>query len=147
MDDIDRNIINNLQGNFPICERPYAQSAKQLNITEDELIQRIEKLLECGMLSRFGPMYNAEHLGGGLTLAAMQVPESDFETVANQVNSFPEVAHNYARNDKLNMWFVLATEKPEQIYTVIDKIEKQTGLHVYNMPKQTEYYLKFQLTI
>ncbi|MDM8567259.1 AsnC family transcriptional regulator [Candidatus Halobeggiatoa sp. HSG11] len=147
MDSIDRNIINNLQGNFPICEHPYAKVAEQLNITEKDLIQRIDKLLEQGILSRFGPMYHAERLGGGLTLAAMQVPEIDFETVTKQVNTFPEVAHNYARNHKLNMWFVIATEKPEQINIVIAEIEKQTGLHVYNMPKQTEYYLGFQLIV
>ena len=147
MDNIDRNIINNLQGNLPICEHPYAQVAEQLNITENELIQRIDTLLEQGMLSRFGPMYHAERLGGGLTLAAMQVPVADFEKVTEQVNEFPEVAHNYAREHKLNMWFVLATERPEQIDSVITAIEAKTGLHVYNMPKQTEYYIGFQIKV
>ncbi len=147
MDNIDRNIINNLQGNFPICENPYAQVAEQLNITETELIQRIEKLLEQGMLTRFGPMYHAERLGGGLTLAAMQVPIAYFEKVAEQVNSFPEVAHNYAREHELNMWFVLATELPEQIDSMITAIEAKTGLHVYNMPKQTEYYIGFKIKV
>ena len=147
MDNIDRNIINNLQGNLPICEHPYAQVAEQLNITENELIQRIDTLLEQGMLSRFGPMYHAERLGGGLTLAAMQVPVADFEKVTEQVNEFPEVAHNYAREHKLNMWFVLATERPEQIDSVITAIEAKTGLQVYNMPKQTEYYIGFQIKV
>ncbi|HEC85646.1 MAG TPA: Lrp/AsnC family transcriptional regulator [Thioploca sp.] len=141
MDAIDRNIINNLQGNFPISERPYAEAAEQLDITEDELIQRLTKLLEQGILTRFGPMYHAERLGGGLTLAAMQVPEAEFDQVAKQVNAFPEVAHNYARDHELNMWFVLATERPERINEVIKKIETQTGLRVYNMPKQAEYYV------
>ncbi|RKZ48392.1 MAG: Lrp/AsnC family transcriptional regulator [Candidatus Parabeggiatoa sp. nov. 2] len=141
MDAIDRNIINNLQGNFPISERPYAEAAEQLDITEDELIQRLTKLLEQGILTRFGPMYHAERLGGGLTLAAMQVPEAEFDQVAKQVNAFPEVAHNYARDHELNMWFVLATERPERINEVIKEIEAQTGLRVYNMPKQAEYYV------
>ncbi len=146
MDAIDRNIINNLQGNFPISERPYAEAAEQLDITENELIQRLTKLLEQGILTRFGPMYHAERLGGGLTLAAMQVPEAEFDQVAKQVNAFPEVAHNYARDHELNMWFVLATERPERINEVIKEIEAQTGLRVYNMPKQAEYYvgLRFQ---
>jgi len=86
-------------------------------------------------------MYHAERLGGGLTLAAMQVPEAEFDQVAKQVNAFPEVAHNYARDHELNMWFVLATERPERINEVIKKIETQTGLRVYNMPKQAEYYV------
>ncbi len=146
-DFIDRNIINNLQGGFPVSERPYADAAKQLGITENELIERITKLLELGILSRFGPMYHAERLGGGLTLAALSVPEADFEQVAAQVNAFPEVAHNYAREHELNMWFVLATEQPERIDEVICEIEAKTGLHVYNMPKQREYYigLKFKV--
>ncbi len=147
MDTIDRHIINNLQGHFPICERPYAEAAEQLGISEGELIQRLSQLLEQGLLSRFGPMYHAERLGGGLTLAAMCVPESDFEEVVAQVNAFPEVAHNYAREHELNMWFVLATEQPERIDEVIAEIEAQTGLPVYNMPKQAEYYvgLKFEV--
>lgn len=147
MDNIDQNIINNLQGNFPICKHPYARVAEQLDITEAELIQRLDKLLKQGILSRFGPMYHAERLGGGLTLAAMRVPEADFEIVAEQVNTFAEVAHNYARNHELNMWFVLATEKPEQIDIVIAEIEAQTGLRVYNMPKHTEYYIGFQIKV
>jgi len=147
MDIIDRNIINNLQGGFPISERPYADAAKQLGITENELIERLTKLLEQGILSRFGPMYHAERLGGGLTLAALSVPEADFEQVAAQVNAFPEVAHNYAREHELNMWFVLATEQPERIDEVISEIEAKTGLHVYNMPKQREYYIGLQFKV
>jgi len=147
MDAIDRKIINNLQGGFPISERPYADAAKQLGITENVLIDRITQLLEQGMLSRFGPMYHAERLGGGLTLAALCVPEADFEEVAAQVNAFPEVAHNYARDHELNMWFVVATELPERIDEVISEIEAQTGLSVYNMPKQAEYYIGLQLKV
>lgn len=147
MDALDRNIINNLQGGFPISERPYADAAKQLGITENELIERLSKLLELGILSRFGPMYHAERLGGGLTLAALSVPEADFEQVAAQVNAFPEVAHNYAREHELNMWFVLATEQPERINEVICEIEAKTGLHVYNMPKQREYYIGLQFKV
>jgi len=147
MDAIDKKIINHLQGGFPISERPYAEVAEKLAITEDELRKRLSQLLETGILSRFGPMYHAERLGGGLTLAAMHVPESEFDLIAEKVNTFPEVAHNYARDHELNMWFVLATEKPERIEKVINEIEVQTGLKVYNMPKQAEYYvgLKFEV--
>ncbi|MEY3219400.1 MAG: hypothetical protein RIT27_757 [Pseudomonadota bacterium] len=141
MDKLDRQIINRLQSGFPICERPFKMVATWLNITEQTLLQRLEKLLEEGILSRFAPLYHAEKLGGGLTLAALAVPEHDFERVTNIVNSFPEIAHNYAREHDLNMWFVIATEKPERINEIIKEIEKQTALTVYNMPKQTEYYI------
>jgi DNA-binding Lrp family transcriptional regulator len=147
MDAIDRNIINSLQGGFPICDSPYRVVADQLGIEEADLLLRLEKMLELKQLSRFGPMYHAERLGGGLSLCAMKLPETDFERVAELVNAHPEVAHNYAREHQLNMWFVLATETPEQIEGVLAEIEEESGYHVYNMPKQEEFYvgLKFDL--
>ncbi len=147
MDDIDRRIINHLQGGFPICERPFREAADELGLEEEALIRRIGRLLEEGYLSRFGPMYHAERLGGGLSLCAMAVPEEKFDQVAERVNAFPEVAHNYARDHKLNMWFVLATETPERIDQVLEEIEAATGYKVYNMPKREEFYvgLRFEL--
>lgn len=145
MDDIDKTIINCLQQGFPICASPYRQVAEQLGITEADLLTRLQAMLADGVLSRFGPMYHAEQMGGALTLAALKVPEERFDEVTEIVNAFPEVAHNYARNHVLNMWFVLATEKPEQVQNVIAEIEKQTGLLVYNMPKISEYYVGLQL--
>jgi DNA-binding Lrp family transcriptional regulator len=146
MDTIDRQIINALQGGFPICERPYAEAAAALGLSEDELIARLERLLADGTLTRFGPMYHAERLGGALTLAAMRVPAADVERVADIVNGFPEVAHNYERGHAFNLWFVLATERPERIGAVIREIERATGFKVYNLPKQEEFYvgLKFE---
>ena len=141
MDALDRAIINNLQGGFPVCEEPYLEVASHLGTTEEELLRRLDALLESGTLSRFGPMYHAERLGGGLTLAAMQVSPEDFERVAAIVNAFPEVAHNYAREHALNMWFVLATETPERIDQVIAAIERDTGYKVHNLPKQEEFFV------
>jgi len=141
MDAIDRAIINNLQGGFPLSERPYAEAAASLGLDEDELIRRLEILLAQSTLTRFGPLYHAERLGGALTLAAMKLPPDDFERVARIVNGFPEVAHNYAREHEFNMWFVLATEWPERIGEVISEIEKATGYAVYNMPKLEEFFV------
>ena len=141
MDAVDRAIVNQLQGGFPVCERPYAEAASTLGLTEDELMQRLDVLLEKGTLTRFGPMYHAERLGGALTLAAMKVPAQDFERVTGIVNGFPEVAHNYAREHAFNMWFVLATEAPERIEEVIGEIEKAAGYRVYNMPKLEEFFV------
>ncbi len=145
MDDIDRLIINQLQGGFPVCESPYQAVASQLGLTEAELLTRINDLLESGLLSRFGPMYHAEQMGGALTLAALKVPEQQFEQVADMVNAFPEVAHNYARSHELNMWFVIATEKSDAVAGVIKAIEEKTGLPVYNMPKLNEYFVGLKL--
>ena len=145
MDNIDKAIINHLQNGFPVCESPYQQVAEQLELTEAMLIERLKKLLDEGVLSRFGPMYHAEVMGGALTLAAVKVPESQFDGIVDIINAFPEVAHNYARNHVLNMWFVIATETPERIAEVIRAIEEKTGLSVYNMPKLNEYFVELKL--
>lgn len=141
LDTLDRAIINELQGGFPLCEFPFAEIAERLGTRECELITRIQRLLDNGILSRFGPMYHAERLGGGLTLAAMAIPPADFERVVEQVNAFPEVAHNYQRDHRLNMWFVLATETPQRIDEVIAEIEKVTGYKVLNVPKEEEFFI------
>lgn len=145
MDKIDRLIINTLQDGFPICESPYQKIASQLKIRENELLERLQSLLDNGTLTRFGPMYNAQQMGGALTLAALKAPQEQFEQIAEAVNAFPEVAHNYARNHELNMWFVIATELPERIPVVIEEIKNSTGLKVYNMPKIQEYFVGLKL--
>jgi siroheme decarboxylase len=147
IDSVDRAIVNRLQGGFPVCERPYAEAAAELGLSEDELIRRVEALLAAGTLTRFGPMYHAERLGGALTLAAMKIQPQDFERVTAIVNGFPEVAHNYARDHAFNMWFVLATEVPERIEQVIAEIEKATGYRVYDMPKLEEFYVGLRFTV
>jgi DNA-binding Lrp family transcriptional regulator len=146
MDDIDRRLINALQGGFPVCDAPYAEVGRRLGLDEDDVIARLERLVGDGVLSRFGPMYDAERLGGGLTLAAMAVPEARFEEVAAIVNRFPEVAHNYERTHALNMWFVVATERPERIGQVLRAIELSTGLAVLDLPKLEEYFLELRLS-
>lgn len=145
MDALDRAIINRLQGGFPLCERPYAAVAEQLGSSEDEVLARVERLLRDRVLTRFGPMFHAERLGGGLSLVAMKIPSDDFERVAEIVNAMPEVAHNYAREHALNMWFVLATETPEGQREALDRIERETGFPVYAMPKIREYFVELKL--
>ncbi|MCA1770266.1 MAG: Lrp/AsnC family transcriptional regulator, partial [Halomonas sp.] len=132
---------------LPLIEAPYAAVAAELELSEGELLYRLERLLETGVLSRFGPMYHAERLGGGLTLAALAVPEADYERIIEAVNAFPEVAHNYRREHPLNMWFVLATETPDRIGEVIAELEAATGLPVYNMPKEEEFYVRLHLPV
>ena len=90
MDATDCRIINGLQGGFPVCARPYAEAAAALGIGEADLIERLARLLDDGILSRFGPLFHAERLGGGLTLAAMAVPADRFDEVAVTVNGFGE---------------------------------------------------------
>jgi DNA-binding Lrp family transcriptional regulator len=141
MDELDRRVINQLQGGFPVCERPFQEAAEKLGTTESELITRIRCMLDDGLLTRFGPMYHAENMGGAVSLCAMKVPAESFDEVAEQVNAFPEVAHNYQRDHEMNMWFVLATESPGQLDECLQKIETTTGIPVFNLPKKEEFYV------
>ena len=145
LDAIDRRIIDGLQGDFPICERPYQVAAERLGISEEELLQRRDRLLETRVLTRFGPMMQIERVGGSFVLAAIAVPEADYERVAGQVNALPQVAHNYRREHLLNMWFVLATETPAGIGEAIARIEADTGLTVHAFPKEREYFVEMKL--
>lgn len=147
IDEIDRHILNALQGDFPVCARPFHEAALRLGMDEDTLIGRVRAMCADGRLSRFGPMYDAERLGGAVTLAAMAVPEDRFEAVAATVNAQPEVAHNYARDDAFNMWFVVATERPQRIVEVIAEIETETGLKVYDMPKEREFFVGLRFEV
>lgn len=145
MDNIDRRIINTLQSSFPLCSAPYLQVAQQIGISEAELLQRLQVLLDDGILTRFGPLYHAEQMGGALTLAAVKAPAERFDEIAAIINAFQEVAHNYQRTHALNMWFVIATEHPERQQQVIDAIEAATDLKVFNFPKQAEYFVHLHL--
>jgi DNA-binding Lrp family transcriptional regulator len=147
MDELSRRFINVYQGGFPLLERPYASIAAELDTDETTLISTIRSLLAERFLSRVGPLYDAVSMGGGLTLAALCVPEEDFDRVSQQLNSLAEIAHNYRREHALNMWFVIATEKPEAVNKTIDRIELLTGLTVYNFPKLQEFYVGLWLLL
>ena len=142
---VDRQIIDELQGDFPLCERPYAVAADRLGITEDELLASLQRLLDDKVLTRFGPMVQIERMGGAFVLAALKVPEARYDEVMVQVNALPQVAHNYRREHSLNMWFVLATETPAGIAEAIARIERETGLPVYAFPKEREYFVEMKL--
>lgn len=145
MDEIDRRLLNALQGGFPLCERPYAQAAGALGISEAQLIERLARMLQDGVLTRFGPMFNADRFGGGFELCAMRVPPAELERVAAQVNAHPEVAHNYEREHDWNMWFVLAAESPPQLDEVRERIARETGYAVLSLPKAREFVIGLRL--
>lgn len=145
LDPGDRALINALQGEFPISERPYAEAAAGIGMSEEELLERLGRLRENGVLTRFGPMFQIERMGGAFCLAALAVPEADYERVAERVNALPQVAHNYRREHALNMWFVLATETREGIGDAIAAIEAAAGLVVHAFPKEREYFVEMRL--
>jgi len=147
LDATDARIVNELQGGFPVSRTPFADVAASLGIEEQDLIARISRMCDTGALSRFGPLINAERLGGAVTLAALAVPEGRFDEVAETVNGFREVAHNYAREHRLNMWFVVAADRRQRIGEVLGEIEAATGLAVHDFPKLEEFYIGLKVTV
>jgi DNA-binding Lrp family transcriptional regulator len=144
-DRVDLQLIDRLHGNLPLTERPFADVGAELGISEDEVIERLRRLLARGTLTRFGPLFQIERAGGLFVLAAIEVPEADFQRVTGIVNSFAEVAHNYRREHRLNMWFVVATETREAAMAALARIEAATGLKVHAFPKEREYFVGLRL--
>ena len=145
MDDVDRRIVNAMQDGFPLCDEPYEAVARNLGLAGEALIARLRRLLDDGVLTRFGPLYQVERMGGAFVLAALAVPEAEFDQVTERVNAFPEVAHNYRREHRLNMWLVLAAESPQRIAEVAHAIEARTGLDLFLFPKEREYFVALRL--
>ncbi|WP_267640568.1 siroheme decarboxylase subunit beta [Haloarchaeobius amylolyticus] len=145
MDSTDRAIVNAFQGGFPVVARPFDPAAAALrdrgiDLTEADLVERVRHLDEEGVLTRFGPLINAQEIGGTATLVAMHAPEDRFEAVAEQVNAHREVAHNYEReHPHLNMWFVVSVADSDRVEEVLAEIEAETGQPTYNLPKQQEF--------
>ncbi|MFO1220652.1 MAG: Lrp/AsnC family transcriptional regulator [Burkholderiaceae bacterium] len=144
---LDARLIERLHGGLPLVDRPFAAVAAEYGITEEDLIERLNRLLAQGVLTRFGPLYQIERAGGQFVLAAMAVPEERFDAVAAQVNALAEVAHNYRREHALNMWFVIAAESPQAAEAAVRRIESITGLPVLRLPKEREYAVELKLPI
>jgi DNA-binding Lrp family transcriptional regulator len=147
IDATDTLLIRRLHGGFPLSDAPYADVAEELGLSEDEVLLRLRRLLDEGVLSRFGPLFQIERAGGRFVLAAMQVPEARFDAVAQAINALPEVAHNYRREHRFNMWFVLACTSPAQAAQACEAIEAMTGLQVYAFPKEKEFFVELKLPI
>lgn len=147
LDATDRAILNELQNGLPVTSRPFDAAAARLDLREADVIDRVARLREIGAITRFGPFYDAEAMGGAFCLCAMAVPKERFDEVVTLVNALPEVAHNYKRAHRLNMWFVLACENPEGISRAAARVERQTGLEVLCFPKEKEFFIGFRINV
>lgn len=137
---LERQLLNDYQRDFPLVKRPFARIAKQLGVTEAEVLDALRLLKAEGTISRVGPVFPPNRLGAS-TLAAMQVPASRLEQVAELVNAYAEVNHNYEREHTFNLWFVVTAESPERLATVLAEITERTGLAVLDLPMVTEYHI------
>ncbi len=142
MDKTDKLILNNIQSNFPITERPYLSIAEKLGLSENEVIERILKLKEEGIIRRIGANFNPDALGFVSTLCAAIVPEDKIEFFTKIVNLFPGVTHNYIRNNKYNIWFTFIAESREDIEKSLEKIFKKTDIKILNLPATRLFKIK-----
>jgi len=140
LDDIDRRLLTEFQRDLPLVERPFAAMAELLDIGEDEVISRLGRLTGDGAVSRVGPVF-APHRVGCSTLAAMAVPPEWLERIAGLVNHYPEVNHNYERDHRYNLWFVVTAARREDVEAVLDDIRDRTGLEVLDLPMLTDYHI------
>ncbi|MCR6628712.1 MAG: AsnC family transcriptional regulator [Magnetospirillum sp.] len=140
MDDIDRRLLSDFQRGFPLEERPFAVLAERLGISEDEVIRRLDRLRRDGAVSRLGAVVRPNAVGAS-TLAAMAVPPAALEMVAALVSAYAEVNHNYQRDHRLNLWFVVAADSREQVAAVLEEITLRTGIEVLDLPMMQDFHI------
>lgn len=140
MKDLEKSLLDDFQRDFPLTPRPYAEIARRLGVGEDEVIAALARLAEDGVVSRVGAVFRPHRVGAS-TLAAMTVPEERIEEVAELVNGYREVNHNYQRDHRVNLWFVITAPERERVEQVIAEIGRRTGLRVLDLPMIEDYHL------
>ena len=140
MNKLDQHLLNDFQRDFPLCPRPYATLGRRLGISERVVIQTLERLQAEGAVSRVGPIFAPGRVGAS-TLAAMAVPEAQLESVAELINAYPEVNHNYEREHRYNLWFVVTAPDQSHLQAVLTEIEARTRLAVMVLPLLKDYHI------
>jgi DNA-binding Lrp family transcriptional regulator len=147
LDSLDRRLLNNYQRDFPIEPRPFAPIAAALGISEAEVLYRFWRMKERGILGRIGTVVRPNTIGAS-TLAAMAVPVARLDEVAALVSAQSEVNHNYEREHRLNLWFVVTAEDRAAVERVLTRIREMTELPVIDLPLERSFHidLGFDLT-
>jgi DNA-binding Lrp family transcriptional regulator len=136
----DKELLNYLQGNIPICSRPFAKMAEELGTDEETIIARIRALKAEGYLRRIGTFFNSNSLGYVGTLVALKVEPSEIPPVAEAVNKYPEATHNYEREGKYNLWFTLLTRDSEHESNILSEIRNLPGVEDMMKLKSNKKY-------
>lgn len=137
---LQQNLLNRYQRDFPLSATPFADIAEQLGVDEQDVLAAYAELSERKLVSRIGPVIAPNTIGQS-ALAAMQVPDEDIEAVADCVNRFAEVNHNYQREHDYNLWFVITASSQSHLQAVSEQITAQTGYPVMLLPMLADYYI------
>ena len=148
LDEIDKAIINRIQSDFPIASRPYLSVAEDLNLTEEEVLQRVLRLKKIGIIRRIGGNFVPGKLGFVSTLCAARVPADRIDQFADVVNRYPGVTHNYQRDNKYNVWFTFIAPSMEEIDENLKQIAKATGVtDILNLPATKVFKIRAQFDV
>lgn len=148
MDTIDKAILNRIQSDFPITPRPFLAIAEELGLTENEVLERISRLKEIGIIRRIGGNFVPNKLGYVSTLCAAKVPEDNIELFAEIVNRYPGVTHNYLRENNFNVWFTFIAPSMEEIEQHIEEIARESGIsEILNLPATKVFKIKAQFDV
>ncbi len=137
---LHKQLLNNYQQDFPLTPRPYLAIAEQLGVDEDDVLSALQDLAGQNLISRVGPVIKPNQIGKSL-LVAMAVPEAQLPQIADKISCFPEVNHNYERENRFNLWFVLIADNDEHLRHTLNKIEQQSGYKTMPLPLQADYYI------
>jgi len=146
LDDIDAALVDGYQSGFPVVERPFRTVADDLGIDETEALDRVRRLRERGIFRRFGAVLNPPVIGSS-TLAAVSAPEDRFREVAEAINGYRQVNHNYRRDHEWNMWFVVTAASKAKRDSILGEIESRTGCDVLRLPMLTDYYIDLEFPV
>lgn len=138
IDALSRRLIDRFQHGMPLCAEPYRAMAEALDCSEAEVLTCLEALEHGGGLSRVGPVFEHSRAGAS-TLVALAVPEARLESVAALINSYPEVNHNYLREHRYNLWFVVTGPDLAHVEALLARIEAETGLTPLDLPMRAAY--------
>ena len=143
LDDKDKRILNRKQTRFPITMRPFKTIAEELEMTEDDVIDRVKKLKDNGVIRRIGGNFVPEKVGFVSTLCAAKVPEDAIDHFAAVVNRYSGVTHNYQRDHEVNIWFTFIAPSMDKIEANLKKISNETGVgDILNLPATRVFKIK-----
>ncbi|MCK9226986.1 MAG: Lrp/AsnC family transcriptional regulator [Syntrophorhabdaceae bacterium] len=142
MDATDRRLLDLLQEEFPLVERPFSEIGENMGLTDDEVKKRIEKLKAYGYIRRIGPVLDAKKLGYCSLLCAAAVKPDMIGQVAESVNAEPAVTHNYEREGSLNLWFTVTMKDQRDIDGFLKNIEDRFSIKIYRFPEKRTFKIK-----
>jgi DNA-binding Lrp family transcriptional regulator len=148
MDRTDKKILNRIQRDFPIQNRPFRALGEELDLSEEEVLERIGKLREQGYIRHLGPIFDPRAIGYVSTLCAAKVPPERVEEVAEIINGYAGVTHNYLRDHNYNIWFTVIAQGREGVRKVIEQIKEKTGIDdILDMPAERFFKLRVEFKL